>query len=765
MTAQRWAKLNRDWRLATVSTLNHHHDWPGDSSSARTDDSPTMTNKPRNSVLYLFDPLESVTTPRRDGSPDSISSSDKENDVQPGEVTMFFNRIYTSHKNVAPKTPNGKLIDFGDTTTDDVWGLEEENAPSSAGVLDTAKQPVETTSDRIPLADIEIEEPTQPIHTEAAPATSPFGEEEDAAPLRSVSAAPTGAPLADVINSINLSAMDISGSEPPSPLANRSPLPPLKEEADADDSDAEDEDFEARHGEPEDTVCIPLLITVSSPTGTYEESNSLTDMVLPPSSESPTDRLFASSNVDVPPPTRRPLLKTRVANDDPRRASVDLQASFSMQMQSAEMSFDLLNDRISFQAGDSMWVGGDDEDEAFDMAAEMKKMEAAANAFERAEQVKKDDMTMEIGKGVRARILCECFAEVCVDAAPAAGLAEHKEGHDDDEWAGPSLDITSPPSSLTDKLESPKLSATVATPPKVFELAQPSASSNGGTLTKRDRNLSIQMLMGSPTPAPVSRELSPPPAAAAPAPVPALRIVKKTWKVHGRTDSGTSSGSSMSSGSTGTLRTRSISPDTSVASDSVPSLKEDKAAPAPVIEAPRPRTVVRGVQRPPAGAEVSGNRVVVPAASASTATSGPVRATVAASTTQAKSRASLAREASARFAAAGLQRPNLQQGQRAPPPAPAHKAPARAQRAAVSSVPAVPRPTSIGRSAGAGVAARVAGTSGLKAPVASGIPSSKSSSALPRPASRLPAPSAGSRVAKPSAPAARAPSSGARRAF
>ncbi|EPT01698.1 hypothetical protein FOMPIDRAFT_1119763, partial [Fomitopsis schrenkii] len=89
-----------------------------------------MANKPRNSVLYLFDPLESMSTPRRDGSPDS-SSSDKENDVQPGEVTMFFNRIYTSQKDTVPKTPNGKLIDFGDTTADDICGLEEEDAAAS----------------------------------------------------------------------------------------------------------------------------------------------------------------------------------------------------------------------------------------------------------------------------------------------------------------------------------------------------------------------------------------------------------------------------------------------------------------------------------------------------------------------------------------------------------------------------------------------------------------------------------------------------------
>lgn len=400
-------KANRDWRLATVSTLNHQHDRRAYSTSPRPDDVFTMASKPRNSVLYLFDPLESTTTPRRDGSPDS-SCSDKENDVQPGEVTMFFNRIYKSQKNATPKTPNGKLIDFGDT--DDLCGLEEERAAVlPVVVFGPTKQPSEVTVDRIPLADIEIEEAVkEPVRMEGSLATWLFDGPGDITPLRAVSAAPSGAPLADVINSINLSALNISGSAPPSPLANRSPLPPLKEE-DADFDDC-DEELEARHGEPEDTVCIPLLITVSSPTGTYEESNSLTDLVLPTSSESPTDRMFTSSNANMPPPTRRPLLRTRVANDDPRRASVDLQTSFCMQMQSAELSFDLLNDRISFQAGDSMWVAGDDEDEVFDMAAEMKKMEAAANAFERAEQSRKDINAMELGMGL-ACALSECLAE------------------------------------------------------------------------------------------------------------------------------------------------------------------------------------------------------------------------------------------------------------------------------------------------------------------------------------------------------------------
>ncbi|KAH9928359.1 uncharacterized protein B0H18DRAFT_255577 [Fomitopsis serialis] len=328
-----------------------------------------MANKPRNSVLYMFDPLESLATPRRDGSPDS-GSSDKENDVQPGDVTVFFNRVYTSHKNVAPKTPNGKLIDFGDTTTNDVWDSGEEDvvctaASPAADTLDEASTPSERAMGRKPLADIEIEETLKLAFTQQSPAneaSADLDEEDDATPLRAVTVAPTGAPLADVINSINLSALTISGSAPPSPLANRSPLPPLREEADGDYSD-EDDGMRADYGEMEDTVSIPLLITVSSPTGAYEESNSLTDLVLPVSSDSPTDRLFASSTVVPLPPTRRPLLRNRIPNDDPRRTSVDLHTSFSMQMQSTDMSFDLLNDKISFHAGDSMWAGGDEDDE------------------------------------------------------------------------------------------------------------------------------------------------------------------------------------------------------------------------------------------------------------------------------------------------------------------------------------------------------------------------------------------------------------------
>ncbi|TFY53076.1 hypothetical protein EVJ58_g9654 [Rhodofomes roseus] len=523
-----------------------------------------MTNRPRNSVLYMFDPLESMTTPRRDGSPDS-GSSDKENDIQPGEVTVFFNRIYTTQMNTAPKNPNGKLIDIGDTTTDDVFGEETVDCmtASPADTSSAARTPDGHPTKRTPLGDIEIEAVPMSAGAAASPPdpTNPvFDEEDDATPLRVVTAAPTGAPLADVINSINLSAMTISGSAPPSPLANRSPLPPLREDSDEDGTDEEGE-LRPNCGEVEDTVSIPLMITVSSPTSTYEESNSLTDWVLPPSSESPTDRLFASSTVAPLPPTRRPLVKNRIPNDDPRRASVDLQASFNMQMQSAEMSFDLLNDKISFQAGDSMWAGGDDEEEPFDMAAEMMKMEAAANEYERIEHDKEE--------------------VVASAAAPSVLYTGQNEGTQPSGDAQVLIDTGIAQLDITDMPEVPASQPVIETPPKVFNATPSSTSSKSEQSSGTERCQYLKMLTGSPTLAPTSREQSPPPAAVAPAPVPALRIVKKTWKVHGRTDSGTSAGSSASTASSSSSSgTRSTSPASSNPIDSAPraSNKDEKLA-------------------------------------------------------------------------------------------------------------------------------------------------------------------------------------------
>lgn len=81
---------------------------------------------------------------------------------------------------------------------------------------------------------------------------------------------------------------------------------------------------------------------------------------------------------------------------DPRRFSVDLHSSFSLQMQSSDMSFDLLNDKISIldHGQDSFWSGmgsEDAEDDTMDLARVEMKMKVVAEKYEsikEAEEIK-----------------------------------------------------------------------------------------------------------------------------------------------------------------------------------------------------------------------------------------------------------------------------------------------------------------------------------------------------------------------------------------
>lgn len=242
--------------------------------------------------------------------------------------------------------------------------------------------------------------------------------------------------------------------------------------------------------------------------------------------------------------------------------------------------------------------------------------------------------------------------------------------------------------------------------------------------------------------------------------VPALRIVKKTWKVHGRTDSNTSAGSSGSNCSaasstnisgaamdptgpqptiSGQIRpndgcpgSRGLRDGPSVSGQEQTVRKDTGIEIKDAAPVRASRTVIRGVQRPPAGSEMTGSAVIIPSSSVHTQSK-------AQTTAQAKPRASiLAAEARSRFAAAGVQRPNLQQGQRAmqsrPLPAAARlQKPAVPTKSTIRVPPIVPKN---GDNNSGSVAFR--GPSRIAAPAAGGT--ATSSSALPRPASRLPAP-------------------------
>ncbi|TFK93650.1 hypothetical protein K466DRAFT_453464, partial [Polyporus arcularius HHB13444] len=297
--------------------------------------------KPRNSVLYMFDPLhQAPSTPRRDSS-DDLGPSDKENDTPPGDLTMFFSRTYAADKQSEHKalTPMGKLIDFGDTPAparlwdatehdgSDADGEQSETDAESCGVF---------SPPRAPLADLDVEHTPRPQLSSRGFTAPVFvspklpSQDSEALPAMLVPA-PSTSPLAEVINSINFSAMSISEdvtsadgpypTEEPCEVVNSRPSSPF----------------------PEINVCAPQ-------TPSMEKFATLKN-------DEPKD-VPAAANSHLRPSSTL----THSSPDDPRRASVDLQSSFHLQMQSEDMSFDLLNDKVSFfgNGQDSFWSGRDD---------------------------------------------------------------------------------------------------------------------------------------------------------------------------------------------------------------------------------------------------------------------------------------------------------------------------------------------------------------------------------------------------------------------
>ncbi|KAA1477152.1 hypothetical protein DENSPDRAFT_573352 [Dentipellis sp. KUC8613] len=314
-------------------------------------------NRPRESVLSLFDPLSSsngVATPRRDvHSPDS--GSDKENSQpaasytgdSPITLTKFFSRTYTRYKTLPAKLPKGGLIDFGDITITEDTDLEnldqeldqeqarekkdEEEMPEDNSEPDenenenenentppaSAPAAKQATPHRRPLADIAIEDDENtPIAVNRGLNFLKPQQDTIPAPVFSESqptAAPVSSPLAAVINSIN-------------------------------GTSSSTDDFS------DSTACTPRI------------------SIIPPEPSSPSPRGARA----------RPANTTSTSSLDPRRTSVDLQSSFSMQLQCSDSSFDLLNDKISF-AGHETFLGAMDD---FDVAAEEATMLALAQRLE-----------------------------------------------------------------------------------------------------------------------------------------------------------------------------------------------------------------------------------------------------------------------------------------------------------------------------------------------------------------------------------------------
>lgn len=241
--------------------------------------------------------------------------------------------------------------------TDEDRSIDYDTSENQSSNADTEMKDVFSESDqpalrekRQPLADIKLE-PAERLATFMETEETTWNGDEENASLQTVTAAPAGDPLADVINSINLSAMTIS-----------------------DDSDSSGETA-TPGGDmlPEFSVSLPE-VEVAPPTPT--EPRSPISSLTPSAGVIPN--LMTTPNTSM---TFRPNHLT-TSSADPRRTSVDLQSSFRLQLGSPDMSFDLLNDKISFlgQEG-SFWGLGDDD--TLDFRKEEAKMLAIAEEYER----------------------------------------------------------------------------------------------------------------------------------------------------------------------------------------------------------------------------------------------------------------------------------------------------------------------------------------------------------------------------------------------
>ncbi|OJT06647.1 hypothetical protein TRAPUB_2505 [Trametes pubescens] len=619
--------------------------------------------KPRNSVLYLFDPLQqSPSTPRRDSSPE-LGASDKENDFSAGDVTMFFNRMYAAPKaqDARPHTPKGQLIDFGDTpvqgmlwddTVHDGSDADEEQSENEGeGLVAALVHP------RTPLADLNVEDTPRPLQDSRRPlqapafaATTSLSPKEQ--PLRALLAAPQGSPFAEVINSITFSALSIA--EDAATTAEQSPLS-RKEVS---------EDGRVPSPFPEITICAPE--TPSVPDFHFEHNEEPSET--PATSQS---RLRPTSAL------------TQLSPDDPRRTSVDLHSSFHLHMQSDDMSFDLLNDKISFlgNAQDSFWAGGDDTMFDFD---EENCVPATKNIKSRLASV--EEQPMEEARRVFSPP--KVAIEVVVANSPVTTAMQVP------------LPMSPPPS--TPRFDSPRILAEhVAMPP-------------------------------SPPTSPVSpdepslmMELEP-----LPPPVPALRIMKKTFKMTGRIYSTPPAAETLDPipARQPVEKLDPAAKRSSPMAAASPAVAASATISAPQPQHPRPN--YRGVQRPPASMLAAGVVIGLPPQGSSHNTSTSTSSSSSAGSSA--SRATRPQDGS-RFAAAGIQRPALPSKERSVPRS-ATAVPARQVKA----------PSSISRaaSASAAVLRSAVGASGLRPPSRIGAPGSGAGSTLPRPASRLPGPSA-----------------------
>jgi hypothetical protein len=327
-------------------------------------------NRPRTSILNIFDPLASP--PIRDApSPDS----DKENSTP-------------SHP-ISPVKLTRRLVDVGDITVqdhpillllnddDDELHIHDENDLSLSST--TPRPPLKindlSSSPRTPLAELPVECDTSPVARSKTYKRSPLPPSTHPDPEHVLH---SGSAILSVINEVN--SLGISFASP-SPRSRILPLP-------QDIDDLTEELLPSDTSVPQIIVSSADSLRNSVATLNLESSTStlITDTVRPFDNAPPTPPSEDPSQI-LP---RLRLTLPKSSSHDLNRQSIDLHSSFELHLKSGETSFDLLNDRVSFFApgGDAESFFGDD---SFDIEIEEAHMEQALDKIKAEEKADKGE--------------------------------------------------------------------------------------------------------------------------------------------------------------------------------------------------------------------------------------------------------------------------------------------------------------------------------------------------------------------------------------
>ncbi|GJE89879.1 hypothetical protein PsYK624_059910 [Phanerochaete sordida] len=642
--------------------------------------------RPQDGVLSLFDPLATPgTPPRNTGSPED--ASDKENDAQPGPMTVFFNRIYKGVPSQKPtQTPKGKLIDFGERTP---MPLKQEEVLAMGdfdGFADEVDVPSSPGMSRRPLAELELEHASH-----ASRRSSTASEEQDAAPstFKMVSTVPSESPFTNAMNSTNLSSRAVTEFDDPPPHTNAFSCPNIS----------------ISLPEPEPlTEFAPRIHDADTSCGS-------SFVFLSPTAHTSTPA------VQSPGAMRRSGTANSTSSIDPRRTSVDIQSSLNLLMQNGEMSFDLLNDKISFlNASTGSWtiVDADRDDDTFELARRDLRMDESAARYSRMPATNVEEDTLDLGK-VQKRM----------ESVLPRFEAIREESLDD------------------------IVVADIKPIPRMKELTPPKpVPSIERTLENVTTELARPPVFSLPPVAPLKVEAAPAadaeskPAESAKS-LPAPRLVKKTWSSqHDRASSGASTTSTATAGSSTTAASRRSSISTSCPTSRASSISDQprpttnsafkaparrlsSASAAPPFAKPAApaasKAPIRGVQRPPSASGMH---------AATAAPSKPAAAARALSS--AKPAAAPKRVFEAPRPAASAKPEIGGPGSRLQRPTTVSTATARRGSVGASAKP----PASGLKPPGASIASA---PGVVAAPASAGAPRS----GLPRPASRLPAPTKG----------------------